>query len=124
MSVSTLPLPSSVGNPSVSPHVSQAEILSAVASGTMTVEQAAPLLATACRPAGPTPAVRARRTARGAMWLSLGYRASKGCQNSITLPRCGWEAIVKLVKDGTIPNYLGDYDAIPLSASAAKGGAV
>ena len=123
MSVSTLPLPSAVGNPAVSPHVSQAEILSAVANGTMTVEQAAPLLASACRPAGPTPAVRARRTARGAMWLSLGYRASPGCQNSITLPPRGWDAIVKLVRDGTIPNFLGDWENIPLSANAKNGGA-
>ncbi len=123
MSVSTLPSAPPVSKPAVSPHVSQAEILAAVAAGTMTVEQAAPLLASACRPAGTPPKVQARRTARGALWLSLGYRASPGCQNSITLPRCGWEAIVKLVGDGTIPAYLADYDNVPLSANAAKGGA-
>ena len=83
----------------------------------MTVEQAAPLLAGMTAEKTP-PRVQARRTAKGALWVSLGYRAEKGIQNSTTLPRVGWASIVKLVTDGTIPKLLADWDGIPLSASA------
>ena len=107
----------------VSPNPSQAEILLAVANGRMTADEAGLLLAAMVRPVTMPPAVRARRTAKGAMWLSLGYRASAGCQNSTTLPRIGWEAVVRLVKDGTIPNLLAHFADIPLSASAKEGGA-
>jgi hypothetical protein len=56
------------------------------------------------------------------MCVRVGYRAEPGKQNSTTLPREGWEAIVRLVKDGTVPGFLASYDTIPLSASALKGG--
>ena len=130
MTTATLPAAATPVNPTpaksaVSPIVSQAEILQAVASGQMTVEQASPLLAgLSAKSSAPPPRVQARKTAKGALWVSLGYRAAPGCQNSVTLPRKGCEAIVKLVNDGTIPKLLADWDNVPLSASAQlKGGA-
>jgi len=99
-----------------SPIVSDREILALVAAGSMTPEKAAELLASNdSKPAR----VMARRTAKGALWMSLGYKAAKGCQNSTTLPRKGWEALVALVKDGTVDKFLAEWDSIPLSASAA-----
>ena len=119
--------PSAPPNSSVSPIVSKQEILLKVAAGQMAIEEASALLASAAeKSAGPPPRVKARRTAKDTLWISLGYRSGPGCQNSTTLPRIGWESIVKLVKDGTIPKLLADWDGIPLSASAklsAKGGA-
>jgi hypothetical protein len=111
---------------SVSPIVSNQEwnahILAQLAAGEITQEAAlAAIRQTAAAPKA-APAVRARRTAKGALWISLGYRAEPGKQNSTTLPREGWEAVVRLVKDGTIPGFLASYDTIPLSASALKGG--
>lgn len=117
MSTATLPQPTQAVNRSPSPIVSQAEILAAVASGAMTIEKASALLASFTPPKTP-PRVQARRTAKGAMWLSLGYRAEAGKQNSCTLPKEGWESIVRLVKDGTIPKLLAEYGNIPLSANA------
>jgi len=100
------------------PIVSNAEILTAVAAGTMTIDEASAQLVphAASKPAR----VLARRTAKGSLWMSLGYKAQKGCQNSTTLPRKGWESLVGLVKDGTIEKYLAGWDNIPLSASASK----
>lgn len=96
--------------------MSTAEVLSKVASGAISPDEAAKLLP---GKGGPPARVLARRTAKGALWMSLGYKAEKGCQNSATLPRKGWEAIVGLVKDGTIEKFLCDWDNIPLSANAS-----
>ena len=122
MSTATLESVASPVNPTpvtsaVSPIVSKQEILAKVASGQMAIEKASELLASFEKPAAPM-AVKAKKTDKGALWVSLGYRASPGCQNSITLPRIGWESIVKLVKDGTIPSLLAKWDSIPLSKSA------
>ena len=123
MATATVSAPVVPVKPAVSPIVSAQEILLAVSQGRMTVEQASPLLAgLSAKSSAPPPRVQARKTAKGSLWVSLGYRAAKGCQNSTTLPRVGWEAIVKLVKDGTIPELIATWDSIPLSASA-KGGA-
>ena len=103
----------------MSPIVSKQEILLKVAAGQMAIEEASALLASAVeKSAGRPPRVQARKTAKGALWMSLGYRAEKGVQNSTTLPYKGWVAIVKLVEDGTIPGLLANWDGIPLSASA------
>jgi hypothetical protein len=91
------------------------EVLEQLASGKLSVDEAAKLLPSK----GGNARVLARRTAKGSLWMSLGYKAEKGCQNSATLPRKGWEAIVGLVKDGTLEKFLGDWDNIPLSASAS-----
>ena len=112
---------------SVSPIVSAAElaakyttpeaVLVAVSTGAITPESAGAILRHLAPPAKPA-RVLARRTAKGSLWMSLGYKAAPGKQNSCTLPREGWDAIVKLVKDGTIPGFLVDYANIPLSAAA------
>ena len=61
--------------------------------------------------------VKARKTDKGTVWMSLGYKPSPGNVASTTLPRIGWEAIVKLVQDGTIPGFLRDWDNIPATGS-------
>lgn len=125
MSVSTLPTP--VVPNKVSPIPSKAEwrnhLLAELAAGRKTLDEVSAELAAADKPANKPARVLARRTAKGSLWVSLGYKAQPGLQNSATLPVIGWQAIAKLVQDGTIQGFLDGFDSIPLSASAAKGGA-
>lgn len=105
---------------SVSPIVSSAEILQAVANGKMTQEAALALLSSG-KPSR-TPRVDARRTAKGSLWVSLGIKAVKGCAGSIVVARDQLKAIVTLAKDGTLEKYLANWDSIPLSKAAQEQG--
>ena len=96
--------------------MSSTEILAQVAAGKLSPDEASKLLTPPVKPAK----VVARITPKGTLWLSLGYKATTGCAASATLPKHGWESLVKLVQDGTIPNLIKDWDNIPLSSSAAK----
>jgi len=97
----------------------QEEILSALVAGTITQEQAADMLSnlsggnTTRRVLG-----GARKTAKNTVWLSLGYKAEKGKSNSITLPRRGFESLIRLAKDGTLEGILKNWDQVELSESA------
>jgi hypothetical protein len=123
MSTATLSAP--VDARQLSPIVSKTELLAAIAAGTVSVDEGMKRLKAfdeAERANRPQPRVMARRTAKGGIWISLGYRAEPGLQNAATLPLKGWQAVVKLVQDGTIPELLANVPSIPLSATA-KGGA-
>jgi len=133
MSAATVSATAVSGKPAVSPIVSNGELLAkyptkeallaAVAAGTCSLDFAGIVLAALMSPVKAPPRVQARRTAKGTLWISLGYKAEKGKTSSATLPRVGWEAIIRLVQDGTIPGFLAQWDAIPLSASAQEGAA-
>ena len=95
----------------------QEEILSALVAGTITQEQAADMLSNLSG-GNTTRRVLARKTAKNTVWLSLGYKAEKGKSNSITLPRRGFESLIRLAKDGTLEGILKDWDKVELSESA------
>ena len=82
-----------------------------------TIEQCqADLVKFADAPAVKVSRVLIRKTPKGTVWMSLGYKASPGAAASCTLPKHGWEAIVKLVQDGTIAGLLRDWDSIQHSS--------
>ncbi len=95
--------------------MSSTDVLAQVAAGKISPEEGAKLLTPPLKPAK----VVARITPKGTLWLSLGYKATPGCAASATLPKHGWEAVVKLVEDGTIPNLIKGWDDVPKSSSAA-----
>lgn len=124
MATATLPRPSSVINPTVSPIVSQAEILLAVANGTMSVEQAAPLLASTIPPARPaapkrvTPKdprpYRKTRNDKGIEKLYCCWKRpvkGSGAAGALTTTPEDWRALIEAAQAGVFNSMLADHAA-------------